>query len=181
MISLYFQNRGETKNNYLYISYANGIHFIGIVLYAFLSIFFLISSPNVYENIALAFFSMFMLCLLSYTFYLTFKYGFNTETKTYQFSKPFIIFKIQKLLTEKQIEFKKLEENKLYMPSKNVTITLTGMTKKFTHVIIGEYIGPNKDWIDDLFEEMDKIFKKDVSIKSWEKPPKAVGKGLNNI
>ena len=108
----------------------------------------------------------FNLVLGIYFDYLAFKYGFNTETKTYQFYKPFIIFEIEKLLTEKQIEFKKLEENKLYMPSKNVTITLTGMTKKFTHVIIGEYIGPNKDWIDDLFEEMDKIFKKDVSIKS---------------
>jgi len=165
MITLHFQNKGEKKNNYLYINYANVTHFLSIVFYAFLSMFFLITLPNVF-GIALTSFSIFMFCLISYTFYLSFKYGFNTETKTYQFSKPYINSQIKKLFTEKKIEFKKLEENKLYIPSKSVTFTLTGMTKRFTHVIIGDYIGPNKDWIDSLVNEMDRIFKEDENTTS---------------
>ncbi len=127
--------------------------------------FFLITLPNVF-GIALASFSIFMFCLTSYTFYLSLTYGFNAETKTYQFSKPVIASQIQELFDEKNIKFKMLEENKFYIPSKGVTFTLTGMTKKFTHVIIADYIGPNKDWIDSLVNEMDRIFKRDENTTS---------------
>ena len=171
-----FWQKARESNNQKYIKQIRLFIYFGTVTYLSLLIillilFFSFLSASSFQGIVFLFPGIVGFSLWSYASYLSFKYGINTETKTYRFSKPYVIGQIKGFLAEKQIEFTELKRNRLSLPSKNVTITCTGMIQKFTHVIIGEYIGLNKEWIDSLVGDFKKILGNNKNAPVTPLPP----------
>ena len=167
IMRIIIKSRAMKKNEPHLIHTMKIVTVLNISIFAFIALNSLIFSIILYSG---AYFFLFLLssaCLVPSIdiYYEDKKRGFGAIfAQMYSCPKPVLKSSLIEFLKTKRIDFVIIDENHLYLPGNNVTITFIGIgtflfnrpRHKLSGYFIGDYPGPNKEWIDDFIKDLNR-------------------------